>query len=105
MINVNDNEFEREVLKADGLVVADFWAPWCGPCVRLGPVLERLDKQHNDVKFVKINVEENQTWANKLGVQSIPALFFFKDGKLVDRQVGLLPEPVLRQHLNTLKAA
>jgi len=105
MVNVNDNTFEREVLEAEGLVMVDFWAPWCGPCVRLAPVLDKLDKQHQDMKFVKVNVQENQTWANKLGVQGIPALLFFRDGKLIDRQVGLVPEPILNRHIEALKAA
>ena len=90
---ISDSEFEKEVIKSDIPVVVDFWAPWCGPCKQIGPVLEDLSSEIGDgVKIVKVNVDENQQYAASLGVRGIPALFIFKDGEVVANKAGAAPK-------------
>jgi len=96
-IHVTDAEFENEVLKNSLPVVVDFWAPWCGPCKMVAPVLDKLAKEYaGKVVIAKVNTDEDQQYAMQYGVQGIPTMIFVADGKLVHRQVGALPEPVLR---------
>ena len=86
---VSDDSFETDVLKADGAILVDFWAEWCGPCKMIGPQLEELSEEMaGKVKFVKLNVDENQQTAIKYGVRSIPTLIMFKGGEAVDMKVG-----------------
>ena len=88
-----DDNFEGEVLKSDKPVLIDFWAPWCGPCKAIGPVVEELAGQLKDsVKIMKLNVDENQKTAVTYGVRSIPTLILFKDGKVLDTLIGLVPK-------------
>jgi thioredoxin 1 len=91
-----DDNFEGEVLKNDKPVVVDFWAPWCGPCKAIGPVFEELAGQFKDsVKFMKMNVDDNQKTAIKFGVRSIPTIILFKAGQVSDTIVGLVPREKL----------
>ena len=96
-IKVTDAEFEKEVLSNDLPVVVDFWAPWCGPCRAVAPILETLAKDFaGKVVIAKVNTDEDAQYAQQYGVQGIPTMIFVAGGKLIHRQVGALPEPVLR---------
>ena len=91
-----DDNFEGEVLKSVKPVLIDFWAPWCGPCKAIGPIVEELADQLKDtVKMMKLNVDESQKTAIKYGVRSIPTLILFKDGKVLDTLIGLVPKEKL----------
>ena len=95
-----DDNFESEVLKSDKPVLIDFWAPWCGPCKAIGPVVEELAGQLKDsVKVMKLNVDENQKTAINYGVRSIPTLILFKDGKVLDTLIGLVPKERLEEFI------
>ncbi|HEY4601132.1 MAG TPA: thioredoxin [Cerasibacillus sp.] len=99
ILDVTDQNFAKET--AEGLVLADFWAPWCGPCKMIAPVLEDLDKELGEkVQIVKLNVDENQETAAKFGVMSIPTLLLFKDGNVVDQVVGFRPKEALVDLVN-----
>lgn len=99
IINATDQTFTSET--GSGVVLADFWAPWCGPCKMIAPVLEELDQELGDkVKIVKIDVDENQETAGKFGVMSIPTLIVFKDGQAVDKVVGFQPKEALAELLS-----
>jgi len=95
VFEINENEFEEKVLNSSSssLILVDFWAPWCGPCKQLTPLLEKITNTANGkVKLVKINIDENQQIASQMRVQSIPAVFAFKDGQPVDAFQGVIPE-------------
>lgn len=99
-----DANFEEEVVKADKLSVIDFWAPWCGPCLALGPTIEALATDYEGkVNVGKVNVDENPNLSVNYGITSIPAVLFIKDGQVVDKQVGAAPKSVfdkkIQQHL------
>ena len=102
-IEVTDNSFEKEVIERSKKtpVVVDFWASWCGPCLMLGPILEKLAKKYKG-KFIlaKINVDNNPIVSQRYGIMSIPSVKMFKDGKVVDEFIGALPESFVRQWLN-----
>jgi len=92
-IDVNDSNFETEVLSSDIPVVVDFWATWCGPCRKLGPVLDDIASEFDGkVKFVKVNTDENIKTAKDYAISGLPSLLVFKDGKAVERLVGLMPK-------------
>lgn len=96
IVNATDQNFSNET--SQGLVLADFWAPWCGPCKMIAPVLEELDGELSDtVKIVKVDVDENQETAGKFGVMSIPTLILLKDGEIVDKVVGFQPKEALAE--------
>src|SRR5574344_585394 len=92
-IDVNSENIESEILKAEGVVVADFWAPWCGPCRKLGPVLETIEESfEGKIKLVKINADENMEIMKKYSVSGLPSLLVFKNGETVERMAGLIPK-------------
>lgn len=96
-IHVTDAAFEKSVIKANLPVVVDFWAPWCGPCKMVAPTLDKLAKEYDGKMLIaKVNTDENPEWAGKFGVQGIPTMLFIYGGKVVHRQVGALPERLLR---------
>jgi len=98
IIHATDNSFANET--GSGVVLVDFWAPWCGPCKMIAPVLEELDSEIGDkVKIVKLDVDENQETAAKFGVMSIPTLIVLKDGEVVDKVVGFQPKEALAERL------
>ncbi|MEG6615856.1 thioredoxin [Peptococcaceae bacterium 1198_IL3148] len=102
-LELNEVDFEVEVLKSDIPVLVDFWAPWCGPCKSMAPVLEELSQEFaGKVKIAKVNVDNNQSLAGQYQVMSIPNLVFFKDGKKVDQQIGFTPKVELTKKLNEL---
>ncbi len=99
IVNVTDQTFASET--SEGVVLVDFWAPWCGPCKMIAPVLEELDAELGDkAKIVKIDVDENQETAGKFGVMSIPTLLVIKNGEVVDQVVGFQPKEALAELLN-----
>ncbi|WP_127585793.1 thioredoxin [Paenibacillus koleovorans] len=95
IVNVSDQSFKSEV-ESTGTVLVDFWAPWCGPCKMIAPVLEELDSEIGDLKIAKVNVDDNPESAARFGVMSIPTLIVFKDGQPVDKIVGFKPKDALK---------
>ena len=99
---VSDTDFDKEVLNADGPVVVDFWAEWCGPCKMIAPALEEISEEMGEqVKIAKLNIDENQNMAMKYGVRSIPTLILFKDGEPVSTQIGAAPKNKLADWIRT----
>jgi len=90
VLEVSDQNFEKEVVQSDKPVVVDFWAAWCGPCKMLSPIVEEVAKEYNQMKFCKLNVDDNPTQAGNFQIMSIPTLLFFKQGKAIDKVVGLI---------------
>ena len=98
MKDVSDASFETDVLKADGPVLVDFWAEWCGPCKQIAPSLEKLDKELSDkLTFAKINIDNNPNTPTQFGVRGIPTLMIFKNGQVAATKVGALPESKLTE--------
>lgn len=105
MKNLTDQNFKEEVLNFKGVVLVDFYADWCNPCKFLSPTLEALEGEMNDpeIKFSKINVDQNQQLAGQYGVMSIPTVILFKDGKMVEQKVGALPKDEYKKSLEAAK--
>jgi thioredoxin 1 len=100
-IAFSDSNFDSEVLSSDKPVLVDFWAEWCGPCRKIGPVVEELSDEYNGkAKIGKVNVDENPEISMKYGIRSIPALLIFKNGEVVDQIIGAVPKSVLKKQLD-----
>ena len=98
---IDDGSFDAEVLKSEKPVLVDFWAPWCGPCKAIGPVIEELSASHGDkIKFAKCNVDDNPVTPGKYGIRAIPTLIFFKEGNVVDQITGMVGKAKLEETLN-----
>ncbi|HZB96278.1 MAG TPA: thioredoxin [Herpetosiphonaceae bacterium] len=102
-IAVTDDTFEQQVLKSDKPVMVDFWAPWCGPCRAVAPVLEELAGEYNGrVVIAKVNTDEDQRYMMEYGIMAIPTMIFFKDGQAVDRIEGAGPKSFYKTRLENL---
>ena len=105
VVEINDANFEQEVIKSDVPTLVDFWAAWCGPCRMVGPVIDKLseDEEYNGkFKFCKLNVDENPQMSQKYQVMSIPLVLFFKGGQKVDQSLGAVPENAIKEKINAI---
>ena len=103
MTALNESNFNEQVVNSSVPVLVDFWATWCGPCLHLTPILDKVEKDMEGVLIGKVNVEEEQALAAKYNISAIPALLFFKDGKVVDRMTGIQAESTIKATLESLK--
>lgn len=102
-VHLTDNEFEKEVLQSEKLVLVYFWAPWCAPCKIVAPILQELSKEYNDkLKICKINLDENKAVAAKYQILSIPTLLFFKDGKVLNQLAGARSASDIKKVIDSL---
>jgi thioredoxin 1 len=105
-MELTDDQFENEVLGADVPVLVDFWAPWCGPCRMVGPIVEELAGEYGErLKVTKVNTDHSPMNAGRLGIRGIPTLILFRDGREVDRVVGALPKAALKQRIDAVLGA
>jgi thioredoxin 1 len=103
IMDVDDNGFEADIIQSDKPVMVDFWAPWCGPCKAIGPVVEELAGEYGDrIKFAKCNVDDNPVTPGKYGIKAIPTLIFFKDGQVVDQITGMVARTKLEEALGNI---
>lgn len=99
ILNVTKENFDKEVLQAEGTVLVDFWASWCSPCRMIAPAVEKISEEHPDVKVCKVNIDDEQELAIKYGVMSIPTLMVVKNGEVVNTAVGLRPKEEIEELL------
>ena len=104
LTNVTDSNFQAEVIESDKPTLVDFWAPWCGPCRVVAPVLEEIAQQRDDLRIVKLNVDENQQTAAQFGVLSIPTMILFKNGAPAKTIIGAYPKKKLEAELEPVLA-
>ncbi|MDP2862394.1 MAG: thioredoxin [Desulfobacterales bacterium] len=103
ILEVSDSNFDAEVMQSEKPVLVDFWAPWCGPCKAIGPIVEGLAGEFGDkVKFTKCNVDDNPVSPGKFGIKAIPTLIFFKQGKIVDQITGMVAKSKLEKSINSI---
>ena len=103
--SVDNSTWDKEVLSADGLVMVDFWAVWCGPCQMVGPIVEELASEYEGkIKVLKLNTDDNPEIASRYQIMSIPTLNFFKDGKVIDRIVGAAPKKQFKEKIDQILA-
>ena len=103
ILEINDGSFESDVLQAEKPVMVDFWAPWCGPCKAIGPMIEELASAFGEkIKFTKCNVDDNPATPTKYGIRAIPTLIFFKDGEIVDQITGMVAKAKLEETINNI---
>lgn len=102
--HIQEQEFEKEVLKSKTPVIVDFYATWCGPCKMLGPILEDIADTEKDVRILKVDIDENMKLAQQFGIMSVPTLMLFKDGEEYGREIGLKSREQLQEIINELKA-
>lgn len=103
VVNANENNFQEEVLDAAKPVLVDFWAPWCGYCTKLAPIMDELaHEMDNQIKIAKVNVDENRSLSQKYGVMSLPTMIVFKDGEQLEKLTGYLPKANIASKLEKL---
>lgn len=102
MLNISASNFEEEVIQSDKPVLVDFWAEWCGPCKMMNPILDNIAKNNNNLKVVKVNIDEEPELASKFRVMSIPTMFVFNNGKIVEQLMGAMPEEKLSNMLDII---
>ena len=101
ILEIDDSSFDAKVLQSEKPVLVDFWAPWCGPCRAIAPIVEELSVNFGDkVKFMKCNVDDNPVTPTKFGIKSIPTLLFFKEGEVLDKIVGIVAKSKLEEMIN-----
>ena len=100
-VNVTDENFETKVIKAEKPVIVDFWAPWCGPCTTISPVLEEISNEMPEVVIAKLNIDEELNTGTKYGIRGIPTIMIFKKGELIDTKVGSLPKTDLENWIQS----
>jgi len=99
-LEVDEKSFEAEVLNSEAPVLVDFWATWCGPCRKLGPILDEISQDYSDkLKVVKVNTDENMNIAKDYSISGLPTLLIFKDGKAQERMVGLMPKSTITKNI------
>jgi thioredoxin 1 len=103
IVDIDDSSFDTEIIQSDKPAVVDFWAPWCGPCKAIGPVIEELAKTYGEqIKFTKCNVDDNPVTPGKFGIKAIPTLIFFKEGKVMDQITGMVAKSKLEDTIKSI---